>query len=154
MIRIRKYVIVLLCSFLLMLFNSCDDGKTTFQVRFEDGFQLQGCEWVMLNGEMVGTVGDLTLDKNYKALLTVNIDAPYQIPVDSRFELSSRDFLTKIIIITPGKSRRFIKEGAIVNGHGESSSDPTNLLKHEGRTLLKDFIHLLEKIDSLETDSL
>ncbi|ASS48249.1 MAG: hypothetical protein A3D31_19045 [Candidatus Fluviicola riflensis] len=153
MIRIRTHIIVFSCSF-LMLLNSCDDGKTTFQVRFEDGFQVESCKWVMLNGEMIGTVGDLTLDKNYKALLAVTIDAPYQIPIDSRFELSSRDFLTKIIIITPGKSRRFIQEGAIVNGHGESPSDPTNRLKEKGETFLKDVIHLLEVIDSLDTDSL
>lgn len=103
---------------------------------------------------MVGTIGDLTLDKNYKALLSVTIDAPYKIPVDSRFELSSRDFLTKIIIITPGKSHRYIQEGAIVNGLGVSADDPTEQLKENGKDLLKDFIHILETIDSLQTDSL
>lgn len=150
----RKFRVGILVGLIAVFFSACHDGKTTFQVRFEDGFQLDGSQYVMLNGEMVGTIGDLTLDKNYKALVSVTIDAPYQIPVDSRFELSSRDFFTKMIIITPGKSRRYIKEGAIVNGHGVSANDPTERLKGNGKDLLKDFIHVLETIDSLRTDSL
>ncbi len=150
----RKLSVGLLVGLLAVLFNSCDDGKTTFQVRFEDGFQLDGSQYVMLNGEMVGTIGDLTLDKNYKALVSVTIDAPYQIPVDSRFQLSSRDILTKMIVITPGKSHRYIKEGAIVDGFGVSANDPIERLKGNGKDMLKDFIHILETIDSLRTDSL
>ena len=150
----RKLIVGILVDLIVVLFSACDDGKTRFQVRFENGFQLDGSQYVMLNGEMVGTIGDLTLDTNYKALVNVSIDAPYQIPVDSRFELSSRDFLTKIIIITPGKSHRYIQEGAIVNGHGIAANDPTEQLKGKGKDLLKDFIHVLETIDSLSTDSL
>ena len=110
----RNYYFVLLVC--LLSITSCDDHKQTVYLRFEDGFSLKNCDFVILNGITIGTKTNMELDKQFAPILTIEMDEKYSIPYDSQFQLYQRDLFSDAILITPGKSRRMIKEGDTIQG--------------------------------------
>ena len=110
----RNYYFVLLVC--LLSITSCDDHKQTVYLRFEDGFSLKNCDSVILNGITIGAKTNMELDKQFAPILTIELDEKYPIPYDSQFQLYQRDLFSNAILITPGKSRRMIKEGDTIQG--------------------------------------
>lgn len=108
-----KSILVVAC---LVIFASCDNHKRTVHLRFEDGFSLNNCDSVILNGITIGAKTNIELDKQFAPILTIELDEKYSIPYDSQFQLYQRDLFSNAILITPGKSRRMIKGGDTIQG--------------------------------------
>ncbi|HCM83508.1 MAG TPA: outer membrane lipid asymmetry maintenance protein MlaD [Alphaproteobacteria bacterium] len=70
---------------------------------------------VRVSGIKAGTVSAMTLDDNYRAILTMDIDNSVKIPSDSAAVIASGGLLgDKFIAIEPGGEEEMLKDGAVI----------------------------------------
>ncbi len=70
---------------------------------------------VRVSGIKAGTVSDMTLDKNYRAVLTLDLDDSIKIPTDSAAIIASGGLLgDKFIAIEPGGDEEMLANGGVI----------------------------------------
>lgn len=125
--------------------TSCDNHKQTIHLRFKDGFQLSNCDSVILNGITIGAKTNVQLDKQFAPIVTIEIDENYQLPIDSRFQLYQRDILSRALLITPGKSKKLIKDGDTLQGLEFAAIPESDSI---GRIFIRELRNVIIAIDS------
>jgi ABC-type transporter Mla subunit MlaD len=100
-----KYTIYI--ALLLILF-SCNSEKRTFVITFDTANGLVEGNSVVLNDYKVGEVKKISLSEDYKINAEIELTEIIRLPKDSEFTIISRDFFTKAIMITPGKSNYYL----------------------------------------------
>lgn len=93
-----------LFALILLLAASCA-SKNRLYVVLNDGFGVDEGDDVELNNLKIGTIEAIHFTKEYKICLTVKLDGPVKIPVDSKCF-----FLINVLELKPGKSQRFLTE--------------------------------------------
>ncbi len=67
---------------------------------------------VRMSGIRVGTVGAERLDKNYRAVVTLNIDAGVKIPLDTAAAVNTDGlFGSKFVVLEPGGDDKYMTSG-------------------------------------------
>lgn len=70
---------------------------------------------VRLGGIRVGTVGQQSLDKNYRAVVTLNINSGMDVPVDSAAAIHTDGlFGSKFVVLEPGVEDGLLKAGGVI----------------------------------------
>ena len=87
---------------------------------------------VRMGGVNIGHVGQMVIDKkNFKAVLSLDIDASLKIPVDSSAEISSESLMGgKYINISPGGEDEVLKSGNTITLTQSSISFESLLSKY------------------------
>jgi len=85
-------------------------------VKFANVVGLRDHSQVYMRGYRVGWTKGVTFERD-GVLIRVDVKKKYKIPVDSKFEINTLNFMgEKAITITPGKSNKYLKPGDIVWG--------------------------------------
>ena len=70
---------------------------------------------VFLGGIRIGTVGAQRLDKNFRAVVTLEIDSAIQLPIDSAAAIHTDGlFGSKFVVFEPGVEEQFMTSGDYV----------------------------------------
>lgn len=70
---------------------------------------------VRVSGIKAGTVSDMKLDKNYRAILTLDMDNSFKLPTDSAAVIASGGLLgDKFIALEPGGDEEMLKDGDMI----------------------------------------
>lgn len=87
---------------------------------------------VRMGGVHIGRVGQMTIDKkNFKAVLSLDIDASLKLPSDSSAEISSESLMGgKYINISPGGEDEVLKNGGTITLTQSSISFESLLSKY------------------------
>ena len=127
---------------LFLVFASCQREEKSVFIEFDHSEGLKTKNDVLLNGVSVGTVLDIGISKDYTVIATVHLSDSVDFLNDSGFENQSQDLFTKMIFVTPGKSKSFLKNGDTLQGisslgkQNSCEDDPSKLL-NEIKEMLK-----------------
>lgn len=93
---------------LLSILFSCNLEKKTFVITFDNANGLVEGNPVVLNDYQIGEVKKISLSEDYKINAEIILTDTIRLPKDSEFTIISRDFFSKAIIVTPGKSTNYL----------------------------------------------
>lgn len=127
---------------LFLVFASCQREEKSVFIEFDHSEGLKTKNDVLLNGVSVGTVLDISISKDYTVIATVRLSDSVDFPKDSGFEIQSQDLFTKMIFVTPGKSKSFLKNGDTIQGLRRL--DPQNSNESPSPKLLNDIKEMLK----------
>ena len=98
----------IICLIGVLVFMGCEsDSSLFFTSDHSEGLSVD--DLVELNGIEIGKVTDVQISKKGEILFKVWFNPYYDLPIDSKFQIVSRDILgTKGIDVTPGKSDSMI----------------------------------------------
>lgn len=99
---INRTMRVILNFFLIYIsLSSCSKGQNEIIVEFDNGYGLKEEQPVMIKEIKIGTIKEIRLSDEFLPQVVLNLENSVQLPLDSKFEISSVDLFTKCIAITP-----------------------------------------------------
>lgn len=132
---------------LFLVFASCQREEKSVYIEFEHSEGLKTKNDVLLNGVSVGTVLDISISKDYTVIATVRLSDSVDFPKDSGFEIQSQDLFTKMIFVTPGKSKSFLKNGDTIQGIPSVNIFEQNSREDSPPAVFKDLKEILKNIN-------
>ncbi|NQU61988.1 MAG: MCE family protein [Rhodospirillales bacterium] len=95
---------------------------------------------VRLGGIKVGTIKDMRLDKQFRAVLTMTVDGGIPLPTDSSAAIHTDGlFGSKFMVLEPGGEEKYLKPGSEITYTQDAVvvSDLLDLIISEGREAMK-----------------
>lgn len=107
----RPIIAILILTFL----SSCSKEKTIY-LKAKNAEGLKEESYLSLNGFEVGTIENITLNKQWEILIKSSIIEDIDIPIDTEFKIAEPGLLSpKIIVLSIGKSKKMISEKDTIN---------------------------------------
>lgn len=113
--KVGIFVVVIIITFILLLFkigdlNLSKPDTYTMTLVFSTVEGLKVGSQLEMAGVQIGSVKDITLGRNYSAVVTAEVNENVKIPIDSVASVATKGILgDKIIIIKPGSSKNTIE---------------------------------------------
>lgn len=115
--KVGIFIVAIVITFVVLSFTIGEldlTRKKTYPVSmvFSTVEGLNKGSQLVLAGVQVGSVSEITLNKNYSALVKTQIYEDIRVPIDSQASIATRGILgDKIIIIQPGSSGNMVEPG-------------------------------------------
>jgi len=108
---------------------------------------------VRLGGINVGTVTEQTLDKNYRAIIGMNIDSGVKLPSDTSAAIQTDSlFGSKFVNLEPGGEEKFLTPGAMITFTQDALivSDLLDMIIAQGEKKVKEAALTKQKLKAIE----
>jgi phospholipid/cholesterol/gamma-HCH transport system substrate-binding protein len=115
--KVGIFVVAIIITFIVLLYKIGDLGlprKDTYTITmvFSTVEGLKTGSQLELAGVQVGSVKEITLNRDYTAVVTAAINEDVKVPIDSTASIATKGVLgDKIIIIRPGSSNNTLEPG-------------------------------------------
>ncbi len=101
---------------IVLLFFSCNSKNKNLIITFDKANGLVEGNPVIINDYQIGQVSKIKLSSDYKIIAEIELNDIIRLPKDTEFTIGSKDFFTKAILVTPGKSKYYLSRSDKIIG--------------------------------------
>ena len=113
--------------FLLLILFSCSSKHKELVITFENSFGVTQGDPVVINNQIIGEVTKVSLNKQYKPLISIYLEKIDHLPKDSEFTIGAKDLTIRAIVVTPGKSKNLLTSSDRIIGISPKINEPDTL---------------------------
>lgn len=107
---------IILFAIIIFCFSCSGKKETRLYVVFDHISEISEHTTVLINGVKSGEVETVSLNDQYKPLLTIKLNEGVKIPLKSEFMLGAADLMNKAVLVLTSSETDYYHDGDTVNG--------------------------------------